>query len=81
MNIELNHSYSFFSDASWSQSHQDIRKWLHDYSATRYGGCPAAMNSYWDGMIQTSYGMCSSRAEYRVQRQPYYSLGGRCLRD
>lgn len=69
--------YEILTDASWSQSHQDIRKWLHDYSVNRYGACPAAMDGYWDKMLRTSYGMCSSRTEYRVQRQPYYSLGGR----
>jgi alpha-N-acetylglucosaminidase len=69
--------YEILSSAEWSTSHQDIRKWLHEYSVTRYGSCPPELDSFWDNMLKSAYGFSSSRAELRVQRKPYYLLGGR----
>ena len=43
----------------------------------RYGKYPEALQTYWEKMLASSYGMCSSRAEYRIQQQPIYLLGGR----
>lgn len=69
--------YEIIADAAWSTSRQDIREWLKNYTVTRYGKCPESMLDYWGNMLESSYGMCTSRAEYRVQQQPFYGLGGR----
>lgn len=69
--------YEAIASAAWSSSHKDIREWLKEYTLTRYGACPESMISFWDNMLKSSYGICSSRAQYRIQKQPIYLLGGR----
>lgn len=69
--------YEILASASWSTSRQDIRKWLHDYSINRYGSCPPELDSFWAHMLNSAYGYSSSKAEYRVQRKPFYVQGGR----
>lgn len=69
--------YEILSDAWWSTSHKDIHEWLKNYTLNRYGKCPEQMITFWNKMLESSYGMCSSRAQYVVQRQPFYGLGGR----
>lgn len=69
--------YEILTTASWSTTHQDINEWLKNYSIARYGSCPDQMVEFWGKMLSSAYGFCSSRAEYRIQQQPYYGLGGR----
>ena len=69
--------YEAIYDAAWNFEKRDVMKWLEDYSLARYGEYPEALRTYWTKMLQSSYGMCSSRAEYRIQQQPIYLLGGR----
>ncbi len=69
--------YEIIADAAWSTSHKDIREWLKDYTLTRYGKCPESLVRFWDEMLESDYGMCTSRAQYRVQKMPFDGLGGR----
>ena len=69
--------YEAIYDAAWNFEKRDVMQWLEDYSLARYGEYPDALKTYWTKMLQSSYGMCSSRAEYRIQQQPIYLLGGR----
>lgn len=69
--------YEAIYDAAWNFEERDVNKWLEDYTVTRYGSCPDALKTYWDKMLASTYGICSSRAEYRIQQQPIYLLGGR----
>lgn len=71
--------YEIIADAAWSTTHKDIRKWLENYSINRYGSCPDQLKSFWEGMLASDYGMCSSRAQYRVQKMPFFGLGGRYI--
>ena len=71
--------YEIIADAAWSTSHKDIREWLKQYSLNRYGSCPDKIAEFWEGMLSTAYGMCSSRAQYRVQKMPFFGLGGRYI--
>ena len=58
--------YEILSDAWWSTSHKDIHEWLRNYTINRYGKCPETMMTFWNKMLESSYGMCSSRAQYVV---------------
>lgn len=69
--------YEAITAAPWSQSYLDVKEWLKNYSITRYGACPEAMMTFWEKMLESSYGFCTSRAQYRVNKQPIYLLGGR----
>ena len=69
--------YEIIADAAWSTSHKDIREWLRNYTVNRYGSCPDAIMEFWDKMLASDYGFCSSRAQYRVQKKPFDGLGGR----
>ncbi|MDE6778060.1 MAG: alpha-N-acetylglucosaminidase, partial [Alistipes sp.] len=69
--------YEAISDAAWSGQHVDILEWLKGYTTSRYGKCPESIMTFWEKMLQTSYRFCSSRAQYRIQKQPLYRLGGR----
>lgn len=69
--------YEAIYDAAWNFEKRDVMQWIEDYSLARYGEYPDALKTYWTKMLQSSYGMCSSRAEYRIQQQPIYLLGGR----
>ncbi len=69
--------YEIIAASAWSTSHKDIREWLKDYTIARYGKCPESLVRFWDGMLESDYGMCTSRAQYRVQKMPFDGLGGR----
>lgn len=69
--------YEAVYDAAWKQDSTDVREWLEDYTVARYGKYPETLKTYWEKMLASTYGMCSSRAVYRVQKQPIYLLGGR----
>ena len=69
--------YEAVYDAAWKQDSTDVREWLEDYTVARYGKSSEDLKTYWEKMLASSYGMCSSRAEYRIQQQPIYLLGGR----
>ncbi len=71
--------YEILADAAWSTSHKDIHQWLKNYTLNRYGSCPEKLLTFWDKMLKTTHGICSSRAQYRIQKQPFYGLGGRYI--
>ena len=69
--------YEIIYSAPWNESRRDIHEYLEQYSKARYGDCPDEMKAFWDGMLETSYGFCSSQGVYRLQRQPFFQRGGR----
>lgn len=62
--------YELLSDAGWSSDSIDIRRWLHDYSANRYGSCPAAVDSAWSGLLRSVYGSFTDHPRYNWQFRP-----------
>lgn len=69
--------YEAICDAAWSQGKIDVRDWLKHYTEQRYGKNTADMELFWDKMLESSYSMCSNRAQYRIQKRPYDIIGGR----
>lgn len=69
--------YEIIADAAWSTSYKDIHKWLEKYCINRYGAYTPELEAFWNGMLNTAYGFCSSRAQYRLQKMPFDGLGGR----
>ena len=69
--------YEAIGDAAWSEREVSVREWLHRYTELRYGSCPAALDRFWEGMLRSSHGICSNRAQYRIQKRPYDMTGGR----
>lgn len=63
--------YEIIAAAGWSDDRIDLKKFLHDYSAARYGGCPEGIDRFWSGMLQSSYNECTNNARYRWQLRPY----------
>ena len=70
-------TYEAISDAAWSLTHKDIDEWLKTYSIARYGKYTEGIKTFWDKMLQSSNKICSSRAQYRIQKRPFDILGGR----
>ncbi|MCM1502903.1 MAG: alpha-N-acetylglucosaminidase [Bacteroidales bacterium] len=70
-------TYEAIADAAWSLVHKDIDEWLKSYSVARYGKYPEAMDTFWTKMLESSNKICSSRAQYRIQKRPFDLLGGR----
>lgn len=62
--------YELLSDAGWSSDSIDIRRWLHDYSVNRYGNCPAAVDSAWNGLLRSVYGTFTDHPRYSWQFRP-----------
>lgn len=69
--------YEAIGDAAWSEREIPVEEWLCHYSSLRYGSCPEEIARFWKGMLQSSYGLCSNRAQYRIQKRPYDITGGR----
>ena len=69
--------YEAIADAAWSDTQIPVREWLCRYTEQRYGSCPPALETFWEKMLQSSHGLCSNRAQYRVQKRPYNMTGGR----
>ncbi len=69
--------YEAIGDAAWSESEIPVREWLKNYTELRYGSCPEALVRFWDKMLESSYSICSNRAQYRIQKRPYNMTGGR----
>ncbi len=69
--------YEAISDAAWNTEEVDVHKWLGHYTALRYGECPEELAEFWAKMLNTSYSICSARAQYRVQKRPYSISGGK----
>lgn len=70
-------TYEAIADAAWSLYYKDTDKWLKDYSVARYGKYPEALDIFWKKMSKSSNMICSSRAQYRLQKRPIDLLGGR----
>ncbi len=62
--------YELFADASWRSDSIDIRQWLHDYSANRYGSCPALVDSAWNNLLASVYGTFTDHPRYNWQFRP-----------
>lgn len=69
--------YEAICDAAWSDRELSVREWLKHYTELRYGACPAELEAFWEGMLRSSHGICSNRAQYRIQKRPYDMTGGR----
>lgn len=63
--------YEIIAAAGWSDSRIDLKRFLHDYSAARYGSCPEGIDRFWAEMLQSSYNECTNNARYRWQTRPY----------
>ena len=62
--------YELVTDASWRSDSIDIRQWLHDYSANRYGSCPALVDSAWNNLLASVYGTFTDHPRYNWQFRP-----------
>lgn len=63
--------YEIIAAAGWSDRKIDLKKFLQNYSAARYGSCPPAIDTFWAEMLQSSYDACSNNACFRWQLRPY----------
>ncbi len=63
--------YELIAAAGWSSREIDLRQFLRNYSAARYGECPDEIDDFWAGMLQSSYGECTNNARYRWQLRPW----------
>lgn len=63
--------YEIIAAAGWSDTQIDLKKFLRNYSAARYGKCPAGIERFWSEMLQSSYNECTNNARYRWQTRPY----------
>lgn len=62
--------YELATDAAWSSSEINIRKWLRDYSNSRYGTYPAGMDDFWEGLLKSVYGSFTDHPRYNWQLRP-----------
>ncbi len=62
--------YELLSDAGWSSSRIDLRRWLSDYSRTRYGGSSDEVNACWDGLLGSVYNTFTAHPRYNWQFRP-----------
>ena len=63
--------YEIIAAAGWSDARIDLTTFPHDYSAARYGTCPAEIDRFWHEMLGSSYGECTNNARYRWQLRPW----------
>lgn len=62
--------YELLSDAAWSGTEIDLRRWLRDYSTNRYGAYTLELDRYWDGMLKSVYGTFTDHPRYSWQFRP-----------
>lgn len=62
--------YELIAAAGWSNHQIDVQRFLQQYSAARYGSCPASVDTFWKEMRQSSYGTCTNNARFNWQSYP-----------
>lgn len=62
--------YELISAAGWTADSIPLDRWLAGYSRCRYGSCPDAMESYWQGMTGSVYGSFTDHPRYNWQFRP-----------
>lgn len=62
--------YELICDAGWSRDSIDVKQYLTNYSACRYGDCPESVNGFWEGMMNSVYGSFTDHPRYNWQFRP-----------
>lgn len=62
--------YELIADAGWSADSIDLRTWLAEYSAGRYGACPEEVQRYWDLLLRSVYGTFTDHPRNNWQFRP-----------
>ena len=62
--------YELLTDAGWSSSYIDVRKWLESYSENRYGKVTASLMGSWDHLLSSVYGTFTDHPRFNWQFRP-----------
>lgn len=62
--------YELITDAGWSSDSIDLKKWLHNYSAQRYGRSTPSLDSAWHYLTSSVYGSFTDHPRYNWQLRP-----------
>lgn len=62
--------YELLSDAGWTDKKINLSEWLKNYSASRYGDCPAELTEAWNLLRKSCYGSFTDHPRFNWQFRP-----------
>lgn len=62
--------YELLTDARWSNDSIRLKDWLKNYSLNRYGQYTPGLESYWDGLLKSTYASLEPHPRFNWQFSP-----------